>query len=279
MSNSNADWGYGSAPWQAMRAYEQTLVRPIFEPWARLLLDELDVHSGESLLDVATGPGTLARLASARLGPSGRVTACDLSPAMLAVAQEKPAIPDGAPIDYLECEAASLTGPAEAFDVVTCQQGLQFFPDRPSALAEMNRVLKPGGRVGVAVWSDIERCPPCAALAEAIGAVMGSEVAGRFRAGPWGLPGADQIAELIAGAGFEQVDVTERRLPVVFDLGPAQLVGSLPASGIAADFDALDSSQRDGLGAKAAELMSSFVFDGRVQSQMTSSVVTALKPG
>lgn len=278
MSKPKADWGYGAASEGAMRAYEQSLVGAIFEPWARALLEELGVRPGEVLLDVATGPGTVARLASSRLGGHGRVTACDLSPGMLAVAREKPAIPGGASIDYLECPAASLAAPSATYDVVTCQQGVQFFPDRPAALAEMGRVLKPGGRLGVAVWCEIDRCPPFAALAEAIGAVMGDQVAARFKAGPWGLSNADQISSLIAGAGFEQVEVTERRQPVTFDRGPAQLVASLPASGIAAEFEALHGSERKALEIKAAELMSPLVVDGRVQSDLTSTIGTAVKP-
>jgi SAM-dependent methyltransferase len=262
-----------------MRAYEETLVGPMFEPWAEVLLDELSVGAGQQLLDVATGPGTLARLAAVRLGRTGRVAACDLSSAMLALAREKAPLFDGAPIEYVECPAASLPMPADAYDVVACQQGLQFFPDRPAALAEMRRVLKAGGRLGVAVWSAIDRCPPVAALADAVEVVMGNETADRYRTGPWGLPGADQLAELIDGAGFEQVRVTERRLPVTFAGGPAQLVASLAASGIAADYAALDTGRRQALEAKAAELMSPLLAEGRVESEVTSNIATAVKPG
>jgi SAM-dependent methyltransferase len=127
MGDSNPDWGYAGASGDAMRAYEQTLVSPIFEPWARLLLKELALQPGEYLIDVATGPGTLARVAASRLGQDGRVLACDLSPAMLALAVEKPTVPNGAPIDYVECPPASLTVPTASYDVVGCQQGLQFF--------------------------------------------------------------------------------------------------------------------------------------------------------
>jgi len=155
MADAKSDCGFGGASGDAMRAYEQTLVAAMFEPWAHLLLDELGASPGEAVLDVATGPGTLARVAATRVGPGGRITGCDLSSAMLAIARDKPPRRDAAPIEYLECPADALSVPSEGFDVVACQQGLQFFPDRPAALAEMHRTAKAAGRLGVAVWADI----------------------------------------------------------------------------------------------------------------------------
>jgi SAM-dependent methyltransferase len=261
-----------------MLVYEQTLVGPLFEPWATVLLDELALQEGERLLDVATGPGTLARLAAARAGRHGQVTACDLSPGMLAVAKEKPFLPEAAPIEYIECPAASLRVPDDTFDVAACQQGLQFFPDRRAALIEMRRVLKGGGRVGVAVWSAIDRCPPFALLAEAIGQVMGEQIADRYRAGPWGLADGDSLGGLLADAGFEQVHVNEFRLPVTFEGGPAQLLASLPATGIASDIEGLDLSQREALTTKVADLLSPLTVAGQLVSEMASNIATAVRP-
>ena len=67
------------------------MVPRLFQPWADLLLDQVGLQAGEVLLDVACGPGTVTRRAAARLGPSGRVTGCDVSPAMLALARSRPA--------------------------------------------------------------------------------------------------------------------------------------------------------------------------------------------
>jgi ubiquinone/menaquinone biosynthesis C-methylase UbiE len=74
------------------RAYDEVLVPCVFEPWARLLVDELEIAAGETVLDVACGPGTVARVLAARVGSSGRVVACDLSDAMLAIALGKPPV-------------------------------------------------------------------------------------------------------------------------------------------------------------------------------------------
>ena len=110
------------------RAYEEVLVPRLFELWALLLLDECNLRPSTIVLDVATGPGTVARLAAKRIGPSGRVVATDISRPMLDVAKSKPSSPNSAPITYVESPAAPLAVESAAFDCVVCQQGLQFFP-------------------------------------------------------------------------------------------------------------------------------------------------------
>jgi ubiquinone/menaquinone biosynthesis C-methylase UbiE len=116
-------------------------------------LHRLDgLHAGP-VLDVASGLGPVARLAAAAAGPGGRVVASDISAAMLALAAAKQADPRRAPIEYLECPAAAITADDDSFDVVLCQHGLQFFPDRAAAAGEMRRVTRPGGTVVLSTWA------------------------------------------------------------------------------------------------------------------------------
>ena len=161
----------------------------VFEPWARLLCDQLELALGDAVLDVACGPGSLSRVASECVGAGGRVTACDLSPAMLALARAKPPVEGGARIEYLEAPADRLPVRIASYDFVTCQQGLQFFGDRPAAVAQMHRALRPGGSAGIAVWTEIAHSPAMAAVADAIEEVAGAELAEPLPRGPVGLPG------------------------------------------------------------------------------------------
>lgn len=107
---------------------------------------------------------------------------------------------------------------------------------------------------------------------------MGTEVADRFRGGPWGMPDAATLEGLIIQAGFDEVRVSERRLPVSFEQGPSQLVASLPASGIAAEVQNLNSDGRQALEAIAAELLAPLVSGDRLQSEMTANIAIAVKP-
>jgi ubiquinone/menaquinone biosynthesis C-methylase UbiE len=98
-----------------------------------------------SVLDVASGPGTVARIAAAAVGSDGRVVASDISSAMLAVAAATASGVDATPVEIVECSATDLKLADATFEMVLCQQGLQFFGDRPSAVREIHRVLRFGG--------------------------------------------------------------------------------------------------------------------------------------
>jgi SAM-dependent methyltransferase len=259
-----------------MQAYQDALVGAMFIPWGEYLLDTLAVSPGQHLLDVATGPGTVARLASARLGPDGSILAVDLSEAMLAIARSKGPVPDGATIEYRQSSASPLDAPSNAFDVVTCQHGFQFFPDRPAAAAEMRRSLRQGGRLGLAVWAGIDLCPPFAAMRDAVNQVMGSDMADRYAGGPWGLHNPELLAEEVTGAGFNDVSVEEARLPVRFEAGAKQLDHSLAASGIATDVADLPDDQRAALAEAINEhLLPLTDSSGSIVSHVTSQILTA----
>lgn len=137
--------------------YEQALVGPLFRPWAELILDDVQLTPGDRLLDVACGTGIVARLARERLGATGTVVGIDSSPAMLAVARRV-----GAGIEWREGDAAALPlQDDEQFDIVVCQQGLQFMPDKLAAARQLRRALAPGGRLAVSTWRPDEVVPVC----------------------------------------------------------------------------------------------------------------------
>lgn len=141
-------------------AYQRHLAPVLFVPWADVLIDAVGVQAGAEVLDVASGTGVVARIAAARAGSEGRVVASDVSGAMLAHAASVRAPAGSAPIEYLEAPVTNLPLEDASFDVVLCQQGMPFFADRPGAAAEMVRVLRPGGTVGLSVWLAERRLEP-----------------------------------------------------------------------------------------------------------------------
>ena len=150
-------------PWQqvsgnAAEVYERQLVPTMLVPWASTLIDLAEVQPGMHVLDVACGTGVVTRLAAERVGTAGRVVGLDINAAMLSVARRL--APVGTSVEWLESSALEMPLPDSSFDMVFCQHGLQQFPDRPAALHEMRRVLMPGGRLGLCVWSRIEGAIP-----------------------------------------------------------------------------------------------------------------------
>jgi SAM-dependent methyltransferase len=135
----------GTAPENDERYFVPAIGRPL----AHALVDLAEVRPEQRVLDVACGTGIVASVAAERVGAEGLVAGVDINPGMLAVARSTPA--SGAPISWYEAPADALPFPDGAFDIVPCQLGLQFFPDRLGALREMRRVLAPSGRTLVLV--------------------------------------------------------------------------------------------------------------------------------
>lgn len=254
--------------------YEEIYVPRIFIPWARLLLERADLTPGETVLDVATGPGTVARLAAERVGPKGRVAGTDISPAMITIAQEKPAHADAAAIEYVVSPAAPLLVADASFDVVTCQQGLQFFPERNAALREMHRALKPGGVLVGAVWREIELQPCFAAIDRALRECLPADAAEPYGA-PFRWPLAADLRSAVESAGFGDVRVEERRLPLIFEGGIAQALATLAASPVATTVAALTYKERARLWEAGRRRLEPLVVEGAIHSEMVSHLVVA----
>lgn len=196
----------GEEQWQvagsAAQVYERQLVPAIFGPWAPRVLDLVAPAAGERVLDAACGTGVVARLAAERVGSEGRVVGFDLNPGMLVVARSLPV--RGAPVGWVQATAGRLPFRDGSFEVVCCQLGLQFFPDREAALAEMARVLVAGGRLVAMVWRSIDHSPGFAVLAETLDRHVGP-AAGAIMRAPFGLGDEEALRGLVAGAGFREV--------------------------------------------------------------------------
>jgi ubiquinone/menaquinone biosynthesis C-methylase UbiE len=256
------------------REYDDVLVPRLFEPWAALLLNDCRLSKSAVVLDVATGPGTVARLPAKRIGPRGRVVATDVSRPMLDVARSKPSFLDAAPITYVESSAAPLAVESAAFDVVVCQQGLQFFPDRAAALGEMRRALKPGGALGIAVWCHIADNPIYAALHAALRDSVPADLADRLLA-PFSWPDAQVMRDAIDAAGFRDIHVRRAVLPLVFEDGITQAARALSASPLAPSLAALPATTRDALSAAIRTRLAPLLREESVSGEMTANIAVA----
>jgi SAM-dependent methyltransferase len=191
-------------------AYDR-MMRPWSQVYVPKLLQAVGIGPGQRVLDVATGTGVAALLAADRVGPTGRVVGVDISLPMLRVAQPKVASEQ---IAWMAMDGQALALREGTFEAVTCQLGLMFFPDPQRGLAEFRRVLRPSGRVGLAVLSRPEGFPygiVFEALARQVPWERRALLLG-FSLGDRGL-----LEELLKAAGFREVRVSYERAQVVFD--------------------------------------------------------------
>lgn len=135
-------------------AYEKLYVPALFAQWAPLMVDIAGIAEDQRVLDVGCGTGVATRAAADQVGPTGSVVGLDLNPAMLEVAAGTR--PD---IDWRLGDAANLPFGDDGFDAVICQSALFFFPDVNAAVAEMTRVVRPGGAVAVQTYASLDDQP------------------------------------------------------------------------------------------------------------------------
>ena len=179
--------------------------------WSRLyaaaVLDAVGASPGASILDLATGTGDAAQLASLRVQPEGFVIGVDISVPMLRVACTKP---HASNLDFMAADAMKLPFRDGAFDAIICQFGLMFFPDRRAALAEIRRSLRAGGRVALTVWDTADRAPFAGIMARALGEELPSARDELLL--PFALADAVELGRLVESAGFHdiRVDVESR---------------------------------------------------------------------
>lgn len=187
----------------AAEAYERH-VRVFMAPLVEVLLDRAEVGPGQAVLDLACGTGFVSRSAAARVGGDGRVVGADVNAGMLAVAERTST---SAAVSWVHTSADDLPFESNSFDRVVAQQGVQFFPDLDTALAEMARVTAPGGVVAATAWTPIETSPyfdaQYTALADAFGTHAVESLAAAF-----GLTD-DRLRDAWTRAGLSDVLVTQ----------------------------------------------------------------------
>jgi SAM-dependent methyltransferase len=228
------------------------------------------IEPGDRVLDVACGTGVLACAAAERVGSGGAVTGLDPNQDMLSVARGK-----SPRIAWQEGFAESLPFAEASFDRVASQFGLMFFEDKAAGLREMMRVLRPGGRMAVAVCDALDHSPGYAVLAELLQRLFGAAVADAFRA-PFALGERKTLRFLCEQAGLSTAQVARAEGTVRFR-SVEQLVSTERAC-VWTLGGLLDERQFDRLLDEAEESLHPFVTaDGAVIFSMPALVITADK--
>jgi ubiquinone/menaquinone biosynthesis C-methylase UbiE len=261
----------------AAELYERYLVPTVTSVWAADLIDRARPRPGEAVLDIACGTGAVARLLPARVG-TGRVVGLDLNPSMLSVARAIGS--SSGSIEWIEGSALSLPFDS-SFNVVLCQLGLQFFPDRSLALCEMRRVLLPTGRVALSVYSAIEETPAAYAFARALDLRLGSH-ASSIKRGEHALSEVAEVTRLLTRAGFKKVfvnKVTKRiTFPSVLDYVRIQLVAT-PMAALLGERDEIE--REETIEAIASDtrtfLPPDVLLDGQLSFPQVALVATAFR--
>lgn len=182
--------------------YDRHLGPVLFEPYARDLAQRVP-RGTRRVLEIAAGTGRVTRQLLAVLPGDGELVATDLNAAMIEHAR-KVVAPDPR-LRWQVADALELPFPDHGFDLVACQFGLMFMPDKHRALGEMRRVLRAGGTLLLSTWDAVERNVATKLFEDVLRAELTDPPT--FMATPFSMPDPVALGELVGAAGFATVQV------------------------------------------------------------------------
>ncbi len=260
----------GQVTSSAAELYDEFFVPALFADWAPRVVDAAGIGEGMRVLDVACGTGVLALAAAEVAGDTGAVAGLDLNPGMLAVAQRK-----RSDIQWHEGPAEALPFESQSFDVVVSQFGLMFFADQRRSLEEMWRVLRPAGRLAVAVWGSLDEAPGYAAATSLLSRLFGDAVADLLRS-PYSLGNPEELRSLLVAAGIPEARVQLEPGVARFPSIRAWMECDVRGWTLGAE---LDDRQFEHLASEAEDGLSRFLTeDGSVEFAHPALIATAAKP-
>ena len=178
------------------------------------MLERALLRPGDRVLELACGPGGAGLAAAALVAPGGEVVLSDVAAEMTAIAAARAVALGLSNVTTRVLDLEQIEQPDTSYDAMLCREGLMIVPDPARAAREIHRVLRPGGRVALAVWGERERNPWLSVMFDAISAQLGCPVPPTGIPGPFSLDNAHRLAALLTEAGLSDVHVTETSVPL-----------------------------------------------------------------
>ena len=254
--------------------YDRHLGPMIFEPYAVDMADRVARLAPKRILEIAAGTGIVTR-ALARKLPGVPITATDLNQPMLDHAAEH--APAGSAITWQQADAQALPFGSGDFDVVVCQFGAMFFPDKPKAYAEARRVLAAGGHYLLSVWDRIEENPASDLVTRAVAGLFPDDPPRFLARTPHGYYDLTAITEALRASGFAAIrsETIEKRGRAPSARDPA--IGFCQGSPLRMEIEARDKSRLDEATDAAAEAVAAQFGRGPIDSKIQAHVIEATR--
>jgi SAM-dependent methyltransferase len=207
-------WGAAAEHWAKAAEKEEVGAAADAAEW---MLRAADLQPGERVLEVAGGAGRVGLQAAAEVGPEGSVLCSDFSPEMVKVARERFERLGVSNIETRVLDAQELDLDDGSFDVVLCRYGYMLMPDPLQALRESARVLRPGGRLVLAVWGEAEKNPWLSNILGAVMAHLNAPPPEPGTPGPFALGDTARLRGLLDQTGLAEAEVEEFDAEQVYD--------------------------------------------------------------
>jgi SAM-dependent methyltransferase len=269
---ANVDVAFvGSVP----ELYTRYMGPMFFEPYAEDLANRLGGMASGKVLETACGTGIVTRALVAALPDTVAITATDLNQPMLDFAKSQPG---GEGADWQQADAQNLPFPDRSFDIVVCQFGVMFFPDKEKAYCEALRVLKPHGRFLFNVWDRIDSNDLTFIVHRTLQELYPDDPPGFLVRTPFGYHDVDTIRADLAGVGFTESTVDTLKLPCRTPFARYPALGLIQGSPLGAEIAARDATGLNRAVAAAARTITERFGRGPIEASMQAHVFSALRP-
>ena len=254
--------------------YDRYLGPVLFEPYAKDLVERVNVPDGGSLLEVACGTGIVTRHLRDRLPPGVKIVATDLNEAMIKFAAQK-FRPDEN-IEWKPADALELPFADESFDAVICQFGLMFFPDKQQGVNEAHRVLKPNGQYMFSVWDDIARTD-LAKVTESVIKQFFPTNPPDFYDIPFSFHEQDKLRSVLSTAGFREINIDIVPFPCVSTSARDAARGLIHGNPVISAINERDASKAPEIEAALAERIGAQFGAAPVNARMQAIVCSGIR--
>lgn len=207
-AESRAAWSTVAPGWERRSDFIWAASREVGERLVTLL----DPQPGETILELAAGPGDTGFAAARLVAPGGRLLSTDFAPEMVATSRRRAGALGLGNVEHRVVDAQAIELPDSSVDGVLCRWGYMLMPDPARALAETWRVLRPGGRLAFSVWADAADNPWGSAVGRALVELGLIERPAPDAPGPFRFGDVERLRSLVTAAGFEQPQVEDAPL-------------------------------------------------------------------
>jgi len=249
---------------------------PYIQPVTEALIASADLSEGQEILDVAAGTGEPSLTIARRFGSKVQITAVDGAEAMVAAAEEKRRRERLSGVSFLQMKAEALAFPSDRFDRIISRFGVMLFDDPLLGLKEMRRVLKPGGKMAIAVWSEFHRTQSIHLIWELIMKRIPSEKRPPLpKMADLGPPG--KLKAILQAAGFQQFEISAFPLSYTFDDFEMYWAINTESGTLREPLDQFPLAEQEEIKREARHQVAPFEKNGKIVIKNEALLATAVK--
>ncbi|ANJ27457.1 class I SAM-dependent methyltransferase [Agromyces aureus] len=252
--------------------YEQYLSPLFFEPYAVDIAQRIAPFAPRRLLETAAGTGVVTRELERVLGEDTAITATDLNQAMIDVATTAP---ESGHATWTQCDAMALPFAEDSFDLIACQFGVMFFPERTRAYQQAARVLARDGTFIFTVWDSLAVNDVTRIIAGALTARYPDDPPSFIERVPFGYFDVDLIRSELIASGFAEVDAETVTLPSRADTARDAAIGVCQGTPVRAEIEAREAGGLQAATEDAAQALITNFGSGRLESTMQAITIAA----